>query len=109
MISKLIRNANVAILSVLLPYIYGCSGGGGGGGNSLSELLGPGAGTGAGATTAGAGSGIDAGFLASSLSTSSEGLGNHIASIHNPEPTTMALLGSGIMAMAFLMNKSKKS
>ena len=96
-----IRIINYAILSfLLLPCIYGCGGGGAGAG-FLGGLFG-----GGGSSAAAGGSSI---FLASSGLASSgiESGGAAIAALHNPEPITMALFGSGMMAMAFYKNRRK--
>lgn len=94
------RMANFAILSVLLPFVYGCQGGGGGGaagggGGSLSSLVG-GGGVGGGS--------IGDGFTGGGSFVT----GENLATIHNPEPATMLLLGSGFAAMAFYKAKRKK-
>ena len=83
---------NFTILSILLPYIYGC--GSGVGATFLDGLLG------------GGGSAVDGGsvLLASS---GIEGGGATMAALHNPEPMTMALFGSGMLAMAFYKNRRK--
>lgn len=76
-----VKVLNFLTLSVLMPYIYGCQGGGG----SSASLLG-------GETIiSGGGSG--------------GGGGDIVGTIHNPEPTTMLLLGSGLLAMAYSRNK----
>ncbi len=36
------------------------------------------------------------------------GGGGGVAALHNPEPTTMVLMGSGLFAFAMLMRKKKK-
>jgi len=75
------------MLSVLLPVVYGCGGGGGGGSAALGALFGPGSGGGGG----GGGGG-----------------GDTLATIHNPEPATLLLMGSG-MAVMGLYRKHKKN
>ena len=94
-----IRLMSFAILSILLPCIYGCGGGGGGAEAFLGGFLGGGGG--GGSAAAGGGSV----FLASSGIES--GGGASIAALHNPEPITMALFGSGMMAMAFYKKRRK--
>ncbi len=101
------RVANFAILSVLLPFVYGCQGGssalsflGGGGGGGIADSI---SGGGSDFFTSGA-SGISGsvdGFAAAGAST----IGS-IAAIHQPEPATMLLLGSGLMAMAAYKKKN---
>ena len=79
------RMANFAILSVLLPFVYGCQGGGG----ALGFLGGSGGGSG--------GSFVGGGDIG----------GGGITTIVQPEPTTMLLLGSGMAAMAAYKRKRK--
>ena len=74
--------ANFAILSVLLPFFYGCQGGGDGALGFSSS--------GGGGSIAGGGTG-----------------GGEITTIVNPEPATMLLLGSGFAAMAWHKRKNK--
>lgn len=77
------RAMNFVSFAILLPVISGCQGGGGGG---LSFL--------------GGGSGGDSGGFVG-------GGGDSIATIHNPEPATMLLMGSGLAAMAWYKSKGK--
>lgn len=81
---------SLVIASIALA---GCGGGGGGG---LASLIGGTIGSlaGGGGTTSTVGSGLLDG-------------GSTIATIHNPEPTTLILLGSGLLAMA-AYNRAKK-
>ena len=88
------RTANFAILFVLLPFVYGCQGGGGG----PLGFLGGGGFFGGGSNGGGSFVGGGGTFVT----------GETLATIHNPEPTTMLLLGSGLAAMAFQRARKKK-
>lgn len=85
------RLYNFFVLSVLLPVIYGCGGGGGGGGSALGALFSPDGGGGGGGGLPGGGGG-----------------GEGLATIHNPEPATILLMGGGMAAMG-LYRKHKKN
>ena len=78
------RTMNFIMLSVMLPFVSGCNGGGGSA-SSGGSLFGASSG---GAALGGGG-------------------GAELASIHQPEPMTMVLVGGGMMAMAY-MRKYKK-
>jgi len=85
---------NFLVLFLLLPWISGCGGGGAGIAGLLGSLFGGGGGSG--------GSGL-AGFI-------SDGSGvTTLARLHNPEPCTMLLMGSGLIAMAFANKKKDKT
>ncbi|MFH1359977.1 MAG: PEP-CTERM sorting domain-containing protein [Candidatus Omnitrophota bacterium] len=75
------RVLNFAILAGSLPFIYGCGPGGSSAGIFGDSLAGV---VGSGSVATGGGS---------------------IATIHNPEPATMLLLGSGLAAMAIYKRK----
>ncbi len=96
----------VIALAILLPCLYGCQGGGSGSssGSSLNSFA--------------FGSGDSGGgslplVLDSSSSSNSENSGtdtttgndSQLATLHNPEPATMLLFGSGIVAMRFARNR----
>lgn len=83
--------AKVTLFAVVLPFIYGCQGGGGGG--STSGFIGGGSGS----SLAGGGS-IGGGG----------GFGGGGEEIINPEPASMLLFGSGMMAMALWKRKTAK-
>ena len=89
------RFKNYAVLSLLLPFVYGCQGGGGGGGGSAASGLLP---------VSDGGSGISG---LSGLSGGSGDPGTTIATIHNPEPATMLLIGGGLMAMRYYKTKKR--
>jgi len=109
-------------LVALLPFISGCSGGGlaalglgslfsssGGGGGGLAAFLGLG--------SLFASSGGSGGLLA--FSSDGSGIsqlpltliasGESIATIHNPEPASMLLLGGGMAAIAYFRNKKSQN
>ncbi len=100
------RLANLMLLSVLLPTISGCGAGGGAGGGIggfISALFG---GSGSGSE----GSGL-LGFIGGGITGGSGGGTETIttlASVHNPEPATMFLMGSGIAAMAMFKKNARK-
>ena len=89
------RILNFVLLSFLLPLLSGCGGGGGGGGVSgaISSLLGSSGDGGSGNSGASALLSLDGGTT---------------ATIHNPEPATMLLMGGGLAAMAFYKRRFKK-
>lgn len=97
------RFINFTILSVLMPFVYGC-GGGGGGGSSLSGLTG---GVDGGSSIGGVDGGSTIGGFNTFASISPDG-GQSLASIHNPEPATMLLISGGLAAMAFYKNRQRK-
>lgn len=78
------------IFAIFLPFMAGCGGGGVG---FLGSLFG------ASGTLLASLSGGGAGLSASTLGSSS-------ATITNPEPATMLLMGSGMAAMAYFKSKS---
>lgn len=80
----------LAILTGVLPLLYGC--GGGGSGALLAFLFGS-AGIGGGtALLGGGGSGVGGG-------------GTSLATLHSPEPASMLLIGGGLMAMSYVKAK----
>lgn len=87
-ITNLICRANVYLtFAVLLPFVYGCGGGGGGSAASVGSV-----------------------FTTSTLAYAPvEGGGSDItiATVHNPEPMTLLLLGGGMLAMGFVKNRKR--
>jgi hypothetical protein len=82
-----VRLSNFLIFAVLMPFVYGCNSGGEGA-QGASSFLGS-------VAEAGGGSG---------------GLtGGEVATIVNPEPASMLLIGGGLVAMAYYKNKNRKS
>jgi len=88
----MIRVLNFLMLSVV-PLASGCNGGGGGGGSASVGGLFSASSDG---STFGPGGNVGGGL----------GSGGELASIHHPEPTTMLLVGGGIMALAYFRNRS---
>lgn len=96
---KYIRFANLFVLTVVLPFVYGCGSGGGDVASLGSFLFG-----GGNATLMDSGNALPLELaVASTEAVGSAGL----ATIHNPEPATMLLMGSGVVAMAYV--KSRKN
>ena len=96
-----LRIINIFLFFSLLPTLVSCSGGGGSLGflSSLGSLFAAGSGFGSSGFT----------LLASSSGIgSSEVTGATIATIHNPEPASMLLMGSGLLAMSYFRKKSNK-
>ncbi len=96
---KYLHTMKVFALALLLPCLYGCQGGGSSGGGSTS---------GASLSSFAFGGGDDTGLLSSSLSSFSgteTTTGTQLATLHQPEPATMLLFGSGIVAMRFARNR----
>ena len=85
----------IVLLFVLLPFVYGCQGGGGGShGGPAAGFNGP---TSSFISDGGSSGGGEGGSG-----------GDSIAQIHNPEPATMLLMGSGLMAIGFRRTRRKK-
>lgn len=92
------KSYNWFLFVILLPVMYGCNEGGSGTA-SLGSLFGP-----QDAATLASGASDPSTTLAVTAGVESAG---HIGTITNPEPATMLLLGSGMMAMAYFKNRSK--
>ena len=88
------RLLNFLLLSVILPLFSGCNGGGGSAGST--SMVG---------SLFGASSSGGSTLASSSGPVGTDGGGAALASIHNPEPTTMLLVGGGVMAMAYLRKR----
>ena len=89
---KVMKLKNAILAVTLMPVISGCGVGGAAGLGSLGSLF---------AFSSGSGGGAGAGLLASA------GGAGGVATIHQPEPTTMLLMGGGLIAMHYLKNKVK--
>ena len=81
---KYVHAMKVLALALLLPCLYGCQGGGGAGGGGSSS-----------------------GASLSSFAFDG-GTDTTLGTIHNPEPATMLLFGSGIVAMRFARNRKNR-
>ena len=81
----------------ILPFIYGC-GSGGGTGALLGFLFG-GAGVGGGTLALLSGSVADAALTG--------GAATQLATLHQPEPASMLLIGGGLAVMTYFKSKSK--
>ncbi len=79
-----------ALISLFLPFFVGCQGAA----NQLSEFTLGGGGT---------NNAVSSGFFPLSVVDG----GTAIAAIHNPEPTTVLLLGSGFITMGLYRNRRK--
>jgi hypothetical protein len=98
MFKKYLTHLNLIVLTVILPAIYGC-GSGSSGTSSLSGFL---------FGNEGSASGGDIALLGGNASngvTGAVGGGTELAMLHNPEPASMLLLGSGLMAMTYFKSK----
>ncbi|OGX38590.1 MAG: hypothetical protein A3C36_05800 [Omnitrophica WOR_2 bacterium RIFCSPHIGHO2_02_FULL_52_10] len=95
--SKLLK---LMVLVGTLPFIYGC-GGGAGIGSLVGFLFGGGGLSGGDIALLG----TSAGGLAGALGAS----GSQLATINQPEPASMLLLGGGLVAMGFYKSKANRS
>lgn len=85
----MLRAHNLVLLSVI-PLLYGCQGGGGSSA-SLGSLLGDIPGGGGDST------------VVASVTTDS------LATVHQPEPATLLLIGSGIVALSYMKSRAQNS
>ena len=95
-IKQITRYFNEIITVFLIPLVSGC-GGGGGSSSALGSLFSPSAG-------AGTGEGLHGIDLLPLVNNSG---GESITLAHNPEPTSMFLIGGGMVALAYLRNNMK--
>lgn len=101
---KYIHGLQVTALVFLLPCLYGCQGGGGGGSSASLSSFAFGAGDNSGSLPLILDSSSNSGNSGSSTDTTT-GTGTQLGTIHNPEPATMLLFGSGIVAMRLARNR----
>jgi len=88
------KYSKLVVLAAALPFIYGC--GGAGIGSLVSFLFG-----------GGLGSAGDIALLGGSLGAGLSGAGGaSLASLNQPEPASILLVASGIMAMSYFKNKA---
>jgi len=91
---KYLKCLKFVVLAAALPFIYGC--GGAGVGSLVSFLFG-----------GGLGSAGDIALLGGSLGAGLSGAGGaSLASLNQPEPASILLVGSGIMAMSYFKSKT---
>lgn len=86
----------LGLIAMTLPFVGGC---GGGGAAMLGSLLG-------GATTGAAAAATGGATLLAAAGDAA--LGGAVSSMVNPEPATMLLLGSGVVAMGLLKRSRQK-
>jgi hypothetical protein len=104
MIKKITDLFTKLSILVCMPLITGCGGSGGGGGvgslfstSNLTEITKIASSDG----STGGSQGFEAVFSLASVGSTDAA----ITTVHNPEPATMLLLSSGIVAMAFMKKK----
>jgi hypothetical protein len=100
MMTRILNKINYGFL-FLLPLLTGCNGGSSSGVSGANSLAGD-------ITTAGAGVVASAGVGGGAAVAGGGGGAAVFATIHNPEPTTMLLVGGGMMAMAMYKKNFKK-
>jgi hypothetical protein len=92
-VNNLYKASNLALLT--LPILSGCGGGSGGGSSSVGALFSPESSPGTGTTVL--------------TSATDAGVNSGIATIHNPEPATMLLLGGGMLVMGLIKSQKRAS
>ena len=90
-----LRLTALAVCIIAVLTLSGCFGGGGGGSASTGSYYAGGGSYSGGSSSTGGGS-------------SSTGGGSTISTVHNPEPATVVLFGSGLIAYALFKIKKRK-
>ncbi len=93
---SLLQSSKLIILAAMLPFVYGC-GTGAGVGSLVGFLFG-----------GGLGGGSEIALLGSSAGSALGTGGAGVASLVNPEPASMFLVGGGLMAMSYFKSKTNR-
>lgn len=102
MLKKYLTHVNLTLLTVILPAMYGCNSGSGSTGSLSGFLFGGGGATSGGDIALLSGGGTASTSVAGTVVNTG---GTELAMLHNPEPASMLLLGSGLMAMTYFKSK----